>query len=755
MRSSSCVIHRLAEKLAYSDAIRAIFLDAASHQISFASLPGAKSDEAQRALQQIAGEFMPEDLPACAKPPWKSDCAHCAMGPAAALPPGIRLVTLPGTGVFIERQTCATAPRFWRWKQFPWIRIEPIAPESIGAHPWKGPLVLALICGALVATGWMIERFDLGSPLWSRACYLLAYLAGGWHAAQETWELLRKRILDIHFLMLAVAVGAAVIGHWWEGGVLLFLFSISGALEDLAQQRTERAISSLFKEAPKQATVIDDDGSERMVPVDQLKPGMMLAIRPGEVFPVDAEVVQGQSASDESNLTGESVPVEKGLGDRVMAGTLNLWGRLDCRVIAPAAESALAKIIRLIQDARESKAPAQRFTDRFGSGYTYAVLILCTTMFLVWWRAYDLEANQAFYRAMTLLVVASPCALVLSIPSAVLAGIAAAARRGILFRGGVALEKLSQIRRVALDKTGTLTSGQLRVAGIQPVAGTQEELIALAAGLAVHSRHPVAQAIYRHALELKIELQSVASFRSITGAGLIGMVEGAECRLGHRRLMREEWVHRMPVPPPGATEVFVEGRELRGQFILEDDIRVASRPLLERLRREGLAVSMLTGDRPEAARAVAKAVGLQEYHAGLSPEDKVRRIQDWMAAGERPAMVGDGVNDAPSLAAAYVGVSMGMRGSDAALEQADIVLMKDRLDRFSLAYEISRRASRIIRQNLAISLGSVLLLSAAAFAGLIPLTLGVIGHEGSTVVVVLNSLRLLLARFDEDQPLES
>ena len=752
MRAESCVIHRLAEKLAGTDDIRAIFLDGASRRISFASLPGSKSDAAQQSLQEIAGDFLPEDLPECAKPPWRADCKHCTQGATSTLPKGIRLVTLPGTGVFIERDTCATAPRFWRWKQFPWVRIEPIAPESIGAHPWKGPLLLALICGFLTLAGWLIERFHPDAMGIARACYIGAYLAGGWHAMEETWELLRKRILDIHFLMLAVAVGAAVIGHWWEGAVLLFLFSISGALEDLAQQRTERAISSLFKEAPKTATVVGDDGREQSVPVEALKPGMVLAIRPGEVFPVDARVLRGQSASDESNLTGESIPVEKGDGDPVLAGTLNLWGRLDCQVTRPSAESALARIIRLIQEARESKAPAQRFTDRFGSGYTYAVLIVCTVMFFVWWKMFGLEANNAFYRAMTLLVVASPCALVLSIPSAVLAGIAAAARRGILFRGGVALEKLSQIRRVALDKTGTLTSGQLRVVEIQPAADVEpNRLLAFAAAIAVHSRHPVAQAIHHHASGLKLALPAVESFRSLTGSGLVGVIDGSEFRFGHRRLMTGSWAAAQPEPHAGTTEVFIEGGGLSGRFLLEDDIRLASRPLLERLRNAGLTVAMLTGDRPEAARSVASSVGLDEFHAALTPEDKVRRIREWMDAGERTAMVGDGVNDAPSLAAAYVGVAMGMRGSDAALEQADVVLMKDRLDRFSLAYEISRRAGRIIRQNLAISLGSVTILSVAAFAGLIPLTIGVIGHEGSTVLVVLNSLRLLLARFEEDQ----
>ncbi len=633
------------------------------------------------------------------------------------------------------------------------LHIETIATESIGRHPWKGPLTLAILCGGLTLTGFIMESARPDARAAALACYLAAYLAGGWHAAIEMWELMRKRVLDVHFLMLAVAVGAASIGHWWEGGVLLFLFSISGALEDLAQQRTERAIDSLFKEAPKQAVVIDPDGSERTVPVDTLKPGMTIAIRPGAVFPVDAQVIRGRSAADESNLTGESVPVEKDVGARVLAGTLNLWGRIDCRVISPANESSLAKIIRLIQEARESKAPTQRFTDRFGIGYTYSVLGICAAMFLVWWLGVGMPPDRAFYRTMTLLVVASPCALVLSIPSAVLAGIASAARRGILFRGGVALEKLAEIRRVALDKTGTLTTGQLRVAAIESTNGAGEnELLAAAAALARHSHHPVSQALAREAASRGLDLPEANGFRSRVGYGLEGEIQDAPARLGSRALFdHAEWTGAFATPPPGMTEVFFDNGDRRGRLLLQDDIRTQSRPLVQRLARYGITVTMLTGDRPEAAELVARALGVHEVAAGLSPDEKVARIRAWVEAGERPAMVGDGVNDAPSLAAAHVGVAMGMRGADAALEQADVILMKDRLDRFSLAYELSRRARAIIRQNLAVSLGSVVVLVAAAFGGWIPLTVGVIGHEGSTLIVVLNSLRLLIARFDEDR----
>jgi Cd2+/Zn2+-exporting ATPase len=631
--------------------------------------------------------------------------------------------------------------------------VKPLAPAFIWNHHWARSLLLAAACGVLTLTGYIFEANKPEARGLALAFYIAAYAAGGWNAAKEAWALLSKHVLGINFLMIAVAMGAASLGHWWEGGVLLSLFSTSGALEDFARQRTESAIDSLFKEAPKQATVIEAEGKEKLVPVEFLTPGMIIAVRPGESIPVDAQVIRGQSAVDESNLTGESIPVEKAPGSRVLAGTLNLWGRLDCRVLNPAAESSLAKVIRLIQEARRLKAPSQRFTDRFSSGYTYGVLGVCLVMFFVWWLAMGLDAGRSFYRTMTLLVAASPCALILSIPSAVLAGIAAGARRGILFRGGAALEKLAEIRRVALDKTGTLTTGHLRIISIESVNGcAADDLLSAAASLSDHSHHPISQALTREAYARGLVIPRAEEFRSRTGYGLEGAVGGVQARLGSRAFFsRERWVNALPVPPPGITEVLFDDGVRRGRFLLRDDIRAEGRPLLSRLMKSGIKVTMLTGDRAEAAELVARELGVQDVAAGLSPEEKVARIRSWVASGDRPAMIGDGVNDAPSLAAAHVGVAMGLRGSDAALEQADVVLMKDRLDRFSLAYELSRRARAIIRQNLAVSLGSVVLLVIAAFGGWIPLTVGVIGHEGSTLLVALNSLRLLMARFEEDR----
>jgi Cd2+/Zn2+-exporting ATPase len=372
-------------------------------------------------------------------------------------------------------------------------------------------------------------------------------------------------------------------------------------------------------------------------------------------------------------------------------------------------------------------------------------------MFFVWWGLAGwgkADVRPAFYKTMTLLVVASPCALVLSIPSAILAGIAAGARRGILFRGGSPIERLGGVTRVALDKTGTLTTGEMKVRAVEVVGGAEDALLREAAGLGVQSLHPVTVANVSEARRRGFQITEVQDFSSATGGGLKGKIEsGDECRLGRRTFFDgAKWVDSLPAPKPGVTEVFFGAGMLRGRILLEDEIRKSSRPLLEWLVAQGLKVTMLTGDREAAARLVAEQVGLKEYRFGLHPEDKVEAIRDWSRQGEKVAMVGDGVNDAPSLAAAEIGVAMGARGTGAALAESDIILMRDRLESFAEAYDLSRRTRRIITQNLVLSLGTIVLLVSAALGASIPLTWGVAGHEGSTVIVVLNSLRLLASR---------
>jgi Cd2+/Zn2+-exporting ATPase len=619
-------------------------------------------------------------------------------------------------------------------------------PSVVGAgKKWKVPLSLALVCGGAALAGWWAGGWI------ETLLFVVAYLAGGWKTAEEVWHKIKSGVLDIHFLMLAVAVGAACVGHWDEGALLLFLFSLSGALEELAAYRTERELAGLFRAAPREAIRILEDGTEEKVAVDLLEPGMRVRVRPGDGFPVDAEVIEGRSGADESSLTGESAAVSKEIGSIVLAGTLNLWGRVDLRVLRRAKESALEGILRLIREAQEQKAPSQRFTDRFGTRYTQSILALSAIMFFVWWGLAGwgkADVRPAFYKTMTLLVVASPCALVLSIPSAILAGIAAGARRGILFRGGSPIERLGGVTRVALDKTGTLTTGEMKVRAVEVVDGKEDALLQYAAGLGVQSLHPVSVAIVREVRGRGFQIPEVQDFSSATGGGLKGKTEsGDESRLGRRTFFDgAPWVDTLPAPKPGVTEVFFGAGSLRGRILLEDEIRKSSRPLLEWLVAQGLKVTMLTGDREAAARLVAEQVGLKDYRFGMHPEDKVEAIREWSRQGDKVAMVGDGVNDAPSLAAAEIGVAMGARGTGAALAESDIILMRDRLESFAEAYDLSRRTRRIITQNLVLSLGTIVLLVAAALGASIPLTLGVAGHEGSTVIVVLNSLRLLASR---------
>lgn len=662
-------------------------------------------------------------------------------------------------GLHLEKPTCATAPRFWRWREMPWPEVKPeeevTGRISAAEEDWRWLAMLAGLCGVFGLTGLVLELAGLGADWLPVLCFGVAMLAGGWDAARDVWENLPRGKMDIHFLMLAVAGGAAAIGAWGEGALLLFLFSLSGALEHYALHRTKREVQSLFDAAPRQARVVGADGETVLTPVEQVTPGTLTRVLPGDAFPLDAVVMEGQTAADESTLTGEATPVGKGAGDEVFGGTLNLWGAVTARVLRPARESSLQKIIRLIREAQEQKAPSQSFTDRFGTRYTVGILGLTFLMFFVWWLGFgarpfyhEPDATSAFYRAMTLLVVASPCALVLSIPSAILAAIAWGARKGILFRGGAAIEGLAEVDLVALDKTGTLTTGEMVVERVESFPpGRERAVLELAVALESRANHPIARAVVHFGRKEKVPVLEVEAFRSLTGRGVEGRTQGAHCILGRRELLEEGplkgWIEKLPEPDPEYVEVWVIHEELIGRLLLKDQIRSKSREALEAMRRAGLRTVMLTGDRRGAAERVAADLGVDAVEAGLSPRDKVERIQGWAREGRRTAMVGDGVNDAPSLAAADVAVAMGARGSDAALEQSDVVLMHDRIENFMEAYFLSRRARAVIRQNIAVALGTVIIMVGAALFGVIPLSVGVFAHEGSTVAVCLNSLRLL------------
>ncbi len=763
----ACLARSVADTLAEEPTLEAVTFDAAQKKISVATLGRTDVEKiTQRLTRKIQSAQNSDTNRACLLLAGTGDCAVCESPLTEA---ERRRITIQRSGdaTTIARVTCPTAPKFWRWRDLPFPRIEPRTIEIPTADhddehhhvdEWKLQMAAAILCGGfgLLAAFVVPAQFKV-------AAFVAAYLAGGFYPAEEVWERLQKRVLDVHFLMLAVAVGAACIGAWAEGATLLFLFSFSGALEHYALGRTQKEIRSLFRDAPKTATAIDAQGNETEVPVEKILKGARLHIKPGAQFPVDAEITKGSTAADESNLTGEAAPVEKFIGDLALAGTINLWGAVEVVVTKPAAESSLQKIITLIREAQQRKAPSQQFADKFSTYYTYGVLGLSLAMFFVWWlvpafASYH-ELRLSFYRTMTLLVVSSPCALVLSIPSAVLAAIAWSARHGILFRGGAAVEKLAEVNIVCLDKTGTLTTGELRVEKVESFPpGRENEIATLAYSLEKLSTHPLARAITRHGKQQGMTAIEFPKFESVTGQGLKAVRDGKEIFLGKR-----EWVaeRRSPtrhdggdnskragsetgVPTAaGTSEVWVANGDLLGRIILRDDIRPQSASVIEELRHEGLRSVVLTGDNQATGEHLRTELKLDDVRAGLKPEEKVAAIRELSGQGKRVAMIGDGVNDAPSLAAAHIGVAMGARGSDAALEQADVVLMHDRLENFLAAFRLSQRAQRVIKQNLFISLGTVVVLVTFALLGKIPLTIGVVGHEGSTVIVVMNSLRLL------------
>lgn len=647
----------------------------------------------------------------------------------------------------IEKPSCPTAPKFWKWREFEWPEADEIEQES--DDEWRMLAVQAAICGAALVAGWVFDQ-----PL----LFAISLIAGGWDAAKDAWENIREGRLDVHFLMLAVAAGAVAIGAWEEGALLLFLFSTSGALEHFVLYRTHREINALTKAAPKIAHVLLPDGSTEDRAVQGLRVGEVIVVKPDELFAVDGTVVSGLTAADESTLTGEAMPITKEPGAAIFGGTLNLWGLVQVRVDKPATQSALAKIITLIQTAQNMRAPSQRFTDRFGTRYTILTLSIVAVMFFVWWLVFGIapfentgDSKSSFYRAMTLLVVMSPCALVLSIPSAILAAIAWGARHGVLFRGGAAIEKLAEVDVIAMDKTGTLTEGELKVTKIESFpAGRENDVLRIAVSLESNSNHPIARAITRHGKAQGIEAEKLAEFQSIAGQGLRGRTSGGLSYVGRRELVKDgalgDALAGVPDAPVGFSEVWVLHEQIVGRVLLKDEVRPGSRAVLEKLAADGVRTVMLTGDRRAAAAEIARQLGLSEVRAGLHPEDKVAAIREFTQQGCKVAMVGDGVNDAPSLAAAYVSVAMGARGSDAALEQSDVVLMQDKIEKLLSARMISQQARRIIQQNIVISLGSVIVMAVASLFGIVPLTLGVLTHEGSTVVVCLNSLRLLFQK---------
>jgi Cd2+/Zn2+-exporting ATPase len=578
-----------------------------------------------------------------------------------------------------------------------------------------------------------------------------SFVIAGWYTAIDTFKILARFKFDIDVLMFAAAIGAALIGNYEEGAFLLVLFAFGGAGEGLAMDRARRAIEALSKLAPDTATVRAPDGREQHVRVEDLKAGDVVVVRAFDRFPADGLVQSGNSSVDQSPITGESVPVDKAPGATVYAGTINGEGGLLVTVTRLASESTLARIVKMVQEAQTTKSPTQLFTDRVEKFYVPFVLI-ATALLIFVPPLLGLHHRQDkgvwagwFYQAMAFLTAASPCALAIGTPAAILSGIARAARIGVLVKGGVHLENLGRIKVIALDKTGTITAGRPTVTQIVSLDSVPEdEMLALAAAVERSSSHPLAAAIVSEARRRSKDVLETSDVQQIPGHGMIGTVDGKRVSVG--RLsddMRAE--ARTPI---GMSVVAVKIDDKPVALIgLSDRPRENARATLARLKRLGIRKAiMLTGDRASVADAIGKEVGIDEVHADLLPENKLQLVRDLQKKYGPLAMIGDGVNDAPALAAATVGIAMGGAGTDVAIETADVALMSDDLAKLPDAIGLSRFSRRIIKQNLAIALGVISILAPLSALGFTYLGVAVLFHEGSTVVVVLNSLRLLMYR---------
>jgi Zn2+/Cd2+-exporting ATPase len=612
--------------------------------------------------------------------------------------------------------------------------------------PWWRSRRTQLIAAAMAlwAVAFALERAG-SAPLWSAVPFLMAMVIAGLPIYRAAWFALRRRRMDMNVLMAIAATGAVAIGEFGEGSLVLVLFAVGSQLQSMTLERTRHAIDALLELAPDMATV-RHAGVETRVPVDQTRPGDIVIVRPGERIPVDGEIVAGESAVDQAAITGESTLVSIEPGATVHAGTINSDGLIEVRSTRRAADSTLARIIHLVEEAQASRAPAQAFVDRFAAIYTPVVvagaLVLATVVPLI-----AGDVRDWVFTALVLLVVACPCALVISTPVALVNSIGAASRRGVLFKGGAAVERLAGVHIVALDKTGTLTAGLPEVVEIRPLDGwSAGALLQMAAAIERGSTHPLAAGIVRAAEAEGLPRLTATGGRTVPGRGAEGRVEGVLMRAGGRKLFEAlpEEVEAIvaAVEAGGRTAIIVEiDGEVAGIIAMADAIRPTARTVIEDLRGMRIRTVMLTGDNRLAAERVATGAGIDDVVAGLLPDGKVDAVADLESDGP-VAMIGDGVNDAPALARASVGVAMGAIGSDAAIEAADVALLNDDLSRFPGTVRLARKTLRIIRENVAASVIVKFLVLGLTFVGITNLWLAVLADMGMSLLVTLNSLRL-------------
>lgn len=628
----------------------------------------------------------------------------------------------------------------------------------------------AMVCGIFVLFGWLLLNLNLiGLAL---LILPAAYVIGGYQSAREgLTTLFEEKQLDVDLLMIVAALGAAGLGLWRQeyyliidGAVLILIFAISGALEGYALQRTERDIRSLMAKVPDTARVIRHC-QEQEIAINQLQVGDQVVVKPGELIPTDAIILSGSSTLNEASITGESLPVEKTVGAEVFAGTINGNGALKLQVHQPPESSLIQRVIQLVKQAQTQAPPSQLFIERFERIYALVIVvcgILLGTLppFLLNW-----DWESTIYRALIFLVVASPCALMAAIMPTLLSGIANGARAGILFKSGAQLEMIGKVKAIAFDKTGTLTTGKLQVVQIIPVAQSESRVLQIAATIEAYSEHPIGQAIAQEAAQQQLQLLTVTNVKAEVGYGVSGEVEQHFVLVGKADFVKQKVAiavgsqvsltaetsfqnlnqQAQTLESEGKTVVWVSyAGEVLGIIAIADTPRPTAAATIKHLKALGIEqIVMLTGDNERTAKSVAHQLGIEQVYAELLPEDKVSVIRRLQRQYQTVAMVGDGINDAPALAQASVGIAMGVAGSDVALETADIVLMADRLEKIAQAIRLGRRSQRIVKQNITFALSFIVLLLIANFLGNITMPLGVIGHEGSTVLVTLSGLRML------------
>lgn len=618
--------------------------------------------------------------------------------------------------------------------------------EKIKEH---AELIAALMAGIFILLAWRLDTS--GQTTASVLLYLIAFCVGGFAKAKEgIEETIEERKLNVELLMVLAAIGSAAIGYWTEGAILIFIFAVSGALETYAMNKSHREISALMNLQPEEAWLVRGGFEPMKVSVSTLQIGDHLLIKPGERIPADGIIFKGQSSIDESAISGEPLPISKSEGDEVFAGTVNLNGAITMEMTKANSETLFQKIIQLVQSAQSEKSPSQQFIEKFEGTYVKFVLLGVAIMmvlphFLLGW-----DWTTTFYRAMVLLVVASPCALVASIMPATLATISNGAKNGVLFKGGLHLEHLSVLRALAVDKTGTLTQGKPVVTDFIVRDGVERETaLAILAGIESQSNHPLAQAITSYAKAEGIDILPQTTIEDIPGWGIKGTIQNKEYQVGKPEFVDVQLANSFAnsavtkLTAEGKTVIFIRDQHgIVALTALKDTVRSEAKKAVTLLKELGIQVVMLTGDNEKTAKVIAKEAGVTEYVAECLPETKVTEMKRLLTQHQFVGMVGDGINDAPALATATTGIAMG-EGTDVALETADVVLMKNDLSKIAYAVRLSRKMQRIVKQNIFFSIGVIILLIASNFLQVVDLPLGVIGHEGSTILVILNGLRML------------